>query len=181
MYVAAMSSYVRACVPGGTSFFTVNLADRSSDLLVREVGHLRAAFREVRREHPFEVVAVCVLPEHLHAIWTLPPGVVDFGLRWQQIKRRFSSSLEAGRLSGVQSRRREKGIWQRRYWEHQIRDDEDLANHVAYIHFNPVKHGHARQVRDWPYSSFHQWVRRGDLPESWGLVQAADGVFGERR
>lgn len=176
-----MSRYIRASIPGGTFFFTVNLADRSSDLLVREIDRLRTAYRETRRQYPFETVAVCVLPDHLHAIWRLPEGEVDFGLRWQQVKRRFSLGMLGGDATPNLSRRREKGIWQRRYWEHQIRDDLDLERHVHYVHCNPVKHGWVQRVEDWPHSSFHRWVARGDLPRSWGLVEAAEGAFGERR
>ena len=176
-----MPRYIRSLVPGGTYFFTVTLADRSSDLLVREIECLRNAYRAVQRRHPFESVAICVLPDHLHAGWKLPEGDKDYGLRWQQIKRAFSTHVgEVGVLSSSKRSKREKGLWQRRYWEHLIRDEEDLARHVEYIHFNPVKHGHVQHVQDWPYSSFHRWVRRGDVPASWGLVQAADGSgYGE--
>jgi len=175
-----MSRYIRSFVPGATYFFTVNLADRSSDILVREIDKLRDAYSDVQRRHPFQTVAICVLPDHLHALWRLPDDDADFALRWQQIKRGFSSCLPApGAGPSSQIRKREKGIWQRRYWEHQIRDEEDSARHVDYIHYNPVKHGHAAQVRDWPHSSFHQWVARGDLPVSWGMVEAPAGRFGD--
>lgn len=119
------------------------------------------------QQHPFRTVAICILPDHLHAGWRLPDGDAGYPLRWQQIKRRFAF------LSGA------RGCWQRRYWEHQIRDEEDFARHVDYVHFNPVKHGHVQRVRDWPYSSFHRWVARGDLPAEWGMAQAANGAFGE--
>jgi putative transposase len=177
-----MPRYIRSFVPGGTYFFTLALADRESYLLVREIQRLRAAYAKVQARHPFETVGICVLPEHLHAIWKLPEGDKDFSLRWSQIKRGFSGELErSATLRPSQLARREAGIWQRRFWEHQIRDLDDFARHVDYIHFNPVKHGHARQVRDWPFSSFHRWVKRGDLPKEWGLVEAeASGSFGER-
>jgi putative transposase len=176
-----MPRYIRSFIPGGTCFFTVTLADRSSCLLADEIEGLRDAYTRVCRRHPFRTVAICVLPDHLHAIWELPPADADAPMRWGQIKRGFSSVLEStSTRTRSQTARREKGIWQRRYWEHQIRDEDDFALHVDYIHWNPVKHGLVRQVRDWPFSSFHRWVRCGDLPPGWGLVEAGDGGrFGE--
>jgi putative transposase len=175
-----MPNYRRALVPGATYFFTVVLEDRTSDLLVRRIEVLRQAYSATVASHPFETVAICVMPEHLHAIWRLPEGDSDFPLRWQLIKRRFSRGMTpAPERSASQLSKRDKGIWQRRYWEHQIRGEEDLARHVDYIHFNPVKHGLVAQVKDWPHSSFHKWVERGDLPAAWGLVKQVDGDFGE--
>ncbi len=150
-------------------FFTVVLADRSSDLLVRHIAHLRQVYRAVEARLPFETNAICILPDHLHALWTLPPGNADFGARWSQIKSGFSRALPAAQLrSRSRVRRRETGIWQRRFWEHAIRDDTDLKRHVDYIHFNPVKHGHVARVCDWPYSSFHRYVKNGLLLANWG-------------
>jgi putative transposase len=175
-----MPRYIRSFVPGGTFFFTVTIADRSSDLLIREIRRLRASYASVQRRHPFETLAICVLPDHIHALWRMPAGESDFALRWQQIKRGFSTNLEVERdVTSSKVIKRESGIWQRRYWEHQIRDEEDFARHVDYIHFNPVKHGHVKHVKDWPHSSFSRWVERGDLPQSWGLVQGPSGTFGE--
>jgi putative transposase len=175
-----MSNYRRALIPGATYFFTVVLEDRTSDLLVRQIDVLRKAYASTVAAHPFETLAICVMPEHLHAIWRLPEGDSDFCLRWQLIKRRFSRGMPpAAERSASQISKRDKGIWQRRYWEHQIRDETDLARHVDYIHFNPVKHGLVAQVKDWPHSSFHKSVERGDLPTTWGLVKHASGDFGE--
>jgi putative transposase len=175
-----MSNYRRALVVGGTHFFTVVLEDRASDLLVREIDVLRQAYSTTVATYPFQTIAICVMPDHLHAIWRLPEDDSDFPLRWQLIKRRFSRGMPpAPDRSASQRSKRDKGIWQRRYWEHQIRDEEDLARHVDYIHFNPVKHGLVAQVKDWPHSSFHKWVERGDLPAGWGLVKQAGGDFGE--
>ncbi|MEO5670343.1 MAG: transposase [Ramlibacter sp.] len=175
-----MSNYRRSLVPGATYFFTVTLEDRTSDLLVREIEVLREAYSATVGTHPFKTIAICVMPEHLHAIWQLPPGDSDFPLRWQLIKRRFSRKMTpATERCASQLSKRDKGIWQRRYWEHQIRDEEDLVRHVDYIHFNPVKHGLVAQVKDWQYSSFHKWVKRGDLPAAWGRVKQAGGIFGE--
>jgi len=161
--------YRRANTPGATYFFTVNLADRKSHLLVEQIDLLRDVIRKVRQSHPFDIIAMVVLPEHLHAIWRLPEKDTDFPLRWSLIKAAFSRALpktEAIRHS--RKMKRERGIWQRRYWEHQIRDDDDLEKHVAYVHFNPVKHGYVEKAVDWPYSSMHREVARGNLNESWG-------------
>ena len=122
-----------------------------------------------------------VLPDHLHAIWTLPEGDADFSTRWRLIKSNFSRDLpRSERISTSRAAKSERGIWQRRYWEHQIRDEEDLARHVDYIHFNPVKHGLVARARDWPHSSFHRLVAAGLLHPDWGIgATAPDGAFGE--
>jgi putative transposase len=176
-----MPRYRRAHVPGGLFFFTVVLADRSSDLLVRHVDRLRRIYGSVRERLPFETVAVCIIPDHLHALWSLPRGDADYSLRWSLIKSGFSRGLP-GYTPRNSSKiiRRERRIWQRRYWEHAIRDDADLERHVDYIHFNPVKHGHVSQVSDWPYSSFHRYVAHGMLPPDWGgRADEIIGTFGE--
>ena len=159
-----MSNYRRAKIAGGTFFFTVTLADRSSDLLVREIDHLRHIYAHVQKRCPFQTIAVCILPDHLHAIWSLPPGISDFSQRWNLIKSGFSRGLPALLRASSKVAKREKGIWQRRYWEHAICNDTDLVRHIDYIHFNPVKHDLVQRVCDWPHSSFHQYVKRGDLP-----------------
>jgi len=175
-----MSRYRRAKIEGGSYFFTLVLADRSSDLLVRHIGRPRHVYRSVQRSRPFVTVAICILPDHLHAVWTLPLGDADFATRWSLIKAGFSRGLPPARHSPSKLAKREKGLWQRRYWEHSIRDCVDLAKHVDYIHFNPVKHGLVTRVRDWPHSSFHQYVQRGALPLDWGGdVRAPSGSFGE--
>lgn len=174
-----MSNYRRERIPGATYFFTVTLADRRSRLLVEEIALLRQVYVEVSKRIPFKTVAICVLPNHLHAIWELP-GDHDYSLRWASIKSQFSRALPAmPTVSASKSRKREKGIWQRRFWEHRIRDEDDLARHVDYIHFNPVKHGLVSQVGDWPYSSFHRYVAHGLLPADWGGRDDGDGEFGE--
>lgn len=164
-----MRSYVRARTPGGCYFFTVNLAERSgNDLLVRYVDDLRAAFAKVQAARPFVMDAVVILPEHLHCLWTLPEGDADFATRWRLIKSLFSAAIPAGeRVSSSRQRRGERGIWQRRYWEHLIRDQCDYNRHVDYIHHNPVKHGHASSPGAWPYSSFGRWVEKGLLEPDW--------------
>jgi putative transposase len=176
-----MPRYLRATIAGGTFFFTLTIANRSDDLLVREVDRLRRVYRSVHSRRPFETIAICILPDHLHAIWSLPEGDADFPLRWSLIKSGLSRGLSASPQRSARHRaKRERGLWQRRYWEHVIRDEADLARHVDYIHFNPVKHGLATRVCDWPHSSFHQYVARGDLPEDWGGdMRDAGGSFGE--
>jgi putative transposase len=176
-----MSRYRRLNINGGMFFFTVVLANRSSELLVDHIEHLRRVYRAVQGRLPFETNAICILPEHIHVIWTLPSNDADFSSRWRQIKSGFSRMLPAAELrSGSQVQRRESGIWQRRFWEHAIRDDADFERHVDYIHFNPVKHGYVARVCDWPYSSFHGYVKNGLLPADWGgdLAQI-EGRFGE--
>ena len=174
-----MTNYRRGHAPGATWFFTVTLANRRSTLLVDEIDHLRAAYREAQTRRPFCTVAICVLPDHLHAVWTLPAGDNDFAGRWSLIKSRFSSQMPVASVRPSLARRREKGIWQRRYWEHQIRDELDLQRHVDYLHFNPVKHGLVGRVADWRYSSFHRFVRDGRLPYDWAGSAVGDGRFGE--
>ena len=175
-----MSNYRRADVKGGIFFFTVVLADRSSNLLVAEIGRLRKTYRTVQERHPFETIAICILPDHIHALWALPEGDRDFAGRWSRIKSGFSRGIDTQARSQSKIRKREKGIWQRRYWEHTIRDEADLERHVDYIHFNPVKHGHAMRVSDWPHSSFHRFVARGLLAPDWGGdLKDMAGSFGE--
>jgi putative transposase len=159
----------------------VTLSDRSSRVLVDRADALRSAFRVTRRERPFAVDAVVILPEHLHIVMTLPPGDSDFSGRWRRIKGHFSNTLLR---SGDSVTRRASGdlaLWQNRFWEHTIRNEEDFARHVDYIHFNPVKHGLTDSVRDWPYSSFHRYVRQRVLPDDWGgKATYGSGGFGER-
>ncbi|MCK1741674.1 transposase [Bradyrhizobium sp. 139] len=179
-----MTSYRRNFVPGGSYFFTVNLADRSLSLLTAHVDQLRAAFRETRQRHPFTIDAIVVLPEHLHTVWTMPDGDADFAMRWRQIKSAFSRNLAPDEpVSASHAAKSERGIWQRRYWEHTIRDEEDYARHIDYVHINPVKHGLANRVCDWAPSSFHRYVELGIYPADWAgdLSRREDEAqFGER-
>ncbi|SDI01401.1 putative transposase [Pseudomonas benzenivorans] len=176
-----MSAYRRARVPGATYFFTVNLRDRHSDLLVREIDLLRASVRATKARHPFHIDAWVVLPEHMHCLWTLPAEDADFALRWKVIKFAFARRLPKGEaLTGTQRARGERGIWQRRYWEHLIRDDLDYQRHFDYIHLNPRKHGHVEHLADWPYSSFHRAVRTGIYsPDWWGNEDLGGKGYGE--
>lgn len=151
-----MSSYLRPRVPGARIFFTVALQERGSSLLCTKVQQLREAVAVTRHERPFTIDAWVVLPDHLHCIWTLPDEDSDFATRWRLIKSRFSLGLERGPLRPSHLARQERGIWQRRYWEHHIRGEEDYAAHLQYCWFNPVKHGLVERAEDWPYSSVHR-------------------------
>lgn len=182
-----MPNYRRAFVPGGCYFFTVNLLDRHSRLLIRHIEILREAVRITRRNYPFEIDAMVILPDHIHAVWTLPNGDSDFPARWRSIKFRFSKAIPKGeRLDAVRRARGERGIWQRRYWEHIIRDENDFNNHIEYCWFNPVKHGYVENVEKWPYSSFHRDHRHWPKPIHFERALAAhksprqSGRFGER-
>jgi putative transposase len=177
-----MTNYRRNFAAGSSFFFTVNLAERRLRLLTEHIDELRSAFRETRRHHPFTIDAMVVLPDHLHAVWTMPEGDADFATRWWLIKSAFSRSLTSGeRISDSRAAKGERGIWQRRYWEHTIRDQNDLTRHIDYTHINPVKHGLVPRVRDWPYSSFHRMVKIGSYPEDWaGDASNDSGDFGER-
>ena len=163
-----MSEYRRSGMKGGTYFFTVVLADRRSSILVQHVGLLREAVRKVRAAHPFQIDAWVVLPDHMHCVWTLPEGDLDYSTRWKEIKATFSRSLpKTDIITPVMAKRGERGIWQRRFWEHTIRNDADFAAHIDYVHLNPYKHGLVAHVRDWPYSSFHRYVRHGIYRIGW--------------
>jgi len=174
-----MTQYRRNRVPGACYFFTVNLLDRRSRLLVDRADVLRAAVREAMTAAPFHVDAFVVLPEHLHCIWTLPEGDSDFSGRWKMIKAAFSSAMPRERYrSESRVAKGEHGIWQRRFWEHTIRDERDYAAHMDYVHFNPVKHGLVDRPADWPHSSFHRAVGMGLYPADWGGGFEASGTFG---
>jgi putative transposase len=176
-----MTNYRRSNIAGASYFFTVNLADRSQSLLTDHIASLRNAFAYTRARHPFAVDAIVILPEHLHAIWTLPEDDRDFALRRRLIKTVFSRDLPHGeQRSNSRQRKGERGIWQRRYWEHILRDDEDFARHVDYIHINPVKHGLVERAVDWPNSSFHRYVQAGVLPLDWAGDAGVEMECGER-
>ncbi len=176
-----MVQYRRSRIPGGTYFFTVTLRDRGAKTLVEHIDILRTAFRMTRRERPFVIDALVVLPEHLHTVWTLPAGDDDYAGRWRSIKSRFTHGLIKTGMGLTRNAKGEYDLWQRRYWEHTIRDERDLTRHVDYIHFNPVKHGLAKAVHEWPYSTFHRFVQQGLCSPDWagGGVETDDEGFGE--
>jgi putative transposase len=169
-----MPQYRRCRVPGGTVFFTV-VTERRSPLLCGALARsiLGDVFRACEKRWPFRVDGMVLLPDHLHSLWTLPPGDDAYSRRWGWIKKEFTKLwLAAGgeeqERSASRRRSRRRGVWQRRFWEHTIRDDDDYARHLDYIHYNPVKHSLVTAPRDWPYSSFHRWVRKGVYPPDWG-------------
>ena len=164
-----MPDYRRAWHPGGTYFFTVNLLQRrGNDLLTRHIDLLRKAVSLIRQRHPFVIHGWVVLPEHLHCIIELPPDDADFATRWRLIKMTFSKALPlTEQRSTIRIARGERGIWQRRYWEHLIRDEEDFRAHMDYVHINPLKHGLVKMVNEWPFSTFHRLVEKGIYPEDW--------------
>ena len=174
--------YRRADVTGGTYFFTVNLAERKRMLLVDHIDVLRTVMQKLKSRHPFHIDAMVVLPDHLHAVWALPEGDADYPIRWTLIKAGFSRCLPKDeRRNRSRIAKGERGIWQRRYWEHLIRDERDYARHVDYIHYNPVKHGLVKCVKDWPHSTFHRYLKNGVYAETWAGIPAidGDGEFGE--
>jgi len=174
--------YRRHRVAGATYFFTVNLLDRRSRLLTERIGILRQAVSRVRILMLFHIDAWVVLPEHMHCLWTLSEGDGNFPKRWQAIKMAFSRSVTPGKpLSTSRRARGERGIWQRRYWEHTVRDDREYASHMDCIHFNPVKHGLAASAAEWEFSSFRSCVRQGLYPAEWTSVADTAGDWGERR
>lgn len=184
-----MPNYRRVWVPGGTFFFTVNLLERRGQrLLVEHIDMLRAAFCEAQRARPFHVIAIVVLPEHLHCLWRLPEGDADNADRWARIKSGFSRRLpKTEHRSVARVSKRERGIWQRRFWEHMIVDEHDFQAHLDYIHYNPVKHGHVSCAVEWPYSSLHRYIASGEFPEDWACdpmsafdeLESSDVSFGE--
>lgn len=176
-----MTRYRRAFVPGATYFFTLNLAARHTTLLVDHIDLLREAIRYTQQRYPFAIDAMVVLPDHLHAVWILPPGDADFPIRWRLIKTWFSRKPPYGEHRRTsRASRGERGIWQRRYWKHLIRDETGYVRHVDYIHWNPVKHRHVARAKDWPYSTFHRFLRDGMLAEDRGW-DGDDAGLGERQ
>ncbi|HUT13916.1 MAG TPA: transposase [Thermoguttaceae bacterium] len=179
-----MPDFRRYFVRGGTYFFTVVSAGRAP---LFQSGQARTllgqVMREQREQAPFETLAIVLMPDHLHALWTLPEGDDDYPNRWKAIKAKFTSRwLEAGGgeqpVSDGYRHQRRRGIWQPRFFEHTIRDEEDLHNHADYIHYNPVKHGWVRCPKHWAWSSFHRFAARGHYPENWGCLDQPPPDFG---
>ncbi len=174
-------NYRRLIQPGGCFFFTVNLVNRQSALLTENIDLLRESVREVKRQHPFDIEAIVVLPEHLHTIWRLPKNDSDYANRWRLIKSAFSRQLPKDEyIRPSRIKKQERGIWQRRYWEHYIRDEKDWIAHINYIHHNPVKHGCVKRMEDWPYSSIHRYIAKKTLPMEVMMQAVEDIETGER-
>ena len=173
--------YRRAKIKGGSYFLTLNLMDRKQDLLTQHIDLLRQSIRKVKQSHPFHIDAIVVLPDHIHILMTLPADDYDYSKRIMLLKSAFSRQLpKTESISRSRSSKAERGIWQRRFWEHFIRDEKDYINHVNYIHYNPVKHGYVARPVDWLYSSIHSYIRNGVLKSNWGSNQPImPGSFGE--
>lgn len=181
-----MPDYIRPIVPGGTIFFTVITYNRRPifrSTSARKI--LRTAMLDVAKRFPYETDAICLLPNHIHCIWTLPENDSDYSIRWKEIKRIFSKTYNAEVQKSTPTnksrvKREELAIWQRRFWEHIIRNELDYNNHINYIHYNPVKHGLVKQVSEWPWSSFHRYVKDGFYESEWGSNYEEIGFnFGE--
>lgn len=176
-----MSDYRRAQDAGACYFFTLVTHQRQPLLTqprLREA--LRLAIVQVRQRYPFNICAWVLLPDHLHCLWQLPEEVADYGLRWSMIKRLTSQAVPSAQGISLSRRlRRESGLWQRRFWEHRIRDEADYCRHMDYLHWNPMRHGLVERVGDWPWSSYHRLVRDGIYPADWGGPGEAQGAFGE--
>lgn len=169
-----MPEYRRVRIEGGTYFFTVVTYQRHhilTNMPARKLLH--NAWMDTQHRFAFETIAVCLLPDHLHCIWKLPQGDANYSIRWKEIKRLFSRSYlkEIGNNGEERNpsriKRKEVTLWQRRFWEHTIMDENDLNNHLDYIHFNPIKHGYVTRAADWPWSSFHRYVKEGVYDEDW--------------
>lgn len=155
-----MTNYRRHYQQGGTYFFTVNLHNRKQSLLTEYIDALRTSFTEVKQKHPFAINAIIVLPDHLHTIWTLPSTDKDYSTRWRLIKTSFSKQLpKEEAINKSRQHKKERGIWQRRFWEHYIRNEKEYTALCEYIHHNPVKHGYVNDAHEWPYSSIHRKLK----------------------
>lgn len=176
-----MDNCVRKTIKGASQFFTLSLRNRKSRLLIEEIEFLRQAFREVRDEMPFTMEASVVLPEHLHCLWTLPGEDREFSLRLEKIKSAFLRRLYISRMLDVSHIEKERNsIWNKDLYLQGLLDKDDLVRHIEYIHYNPVKHGHVRMAREWPYSSFHRYVREGRYAVDWTYYEERErGGFGE--
>ena len=139
--------------------------------MVDHINALRQSMRTVKQKHPFNIDAIVIMPDHLHTIMTLPADDNDYPKRWMLIKAGFSRQIpKTEQINKSRASKRERGIWQRRYWEHLIRDDNDYQAHVNYIHYNPVKHGYVKQANHWPHSSIQRYIKNGDVNENWGSM-----------
>jgi putative transposase len=164
----AMVSYRRDYTPGALYFFTLTLKNRQASYLTTYSSLLGNAFRYVRNKAYFTTHAVVVLPDHLHVIWQLPLEDYNYSLRWRLIKTRFTQELIKQNVLLGKNYRGEYDLWQKRFWEHRLRDDNDVQQHMDYIHYNPVKHGYVMKPIDWQFSSIHRYIEQGVLPQNWG-------------
>lgn len=175
-----MPNYRRAYIPGGTFFFTLKSERNAPIFRARKtIRSLGCIIRKTKQKWPFQINAIVLLPDHLHAIWTLPHGDADYSTRWAWLKKEFTKGyLAAGGYEQFTSHSRKmnrrRGVWQRRFWEHTIEDEDDFERHFDYIHYNPVKHGYVRSPYEWKWSSFHRWVNARVYPHEWGSCEELD-------
>ena len=179
-----MSNYHRSTTSGATYFFTVVTYKRNPILCnpaIREA--LRKAIIKVKKQMPFTIEAWVLMPDHLHCIWTLPPKDNDYSKRWGLIKRAVSRSCKSfiaqveHTTSGI--KRHELAFWQRRFWEHQIRDKNDFNQHMDYIHHNPVKHGLCKTPSQWRWSTIHRYIKKGIYTYNWCMYDDSFNTLGE--
>jgi len=172
-----MSQYKRNYEKGGTYFFTIVTYKRQKIFIKAPIDILRACFKKAISKAPFTIEAIVILPDHLHCIWRLPDGDTDFSTRWKAIKGEFSINYKQiigapeQNISESMKKKGEIGVWQRRFWEHTIRDEKDFRNHCDYIHYNPVKHGYVQAPGEWPHSSFQRFVKAGLYDPAWASMQ----------
>jgi putative transposase len=179
-----MPKYLRNYLPGGTYFFTVVTQDRRAILTTASSRkHLRTAIQCELQRAPFTQVAIALLPEHLHTVWSLSEGDADYSIRWKRIKQRFTRSFladggEEAETTANRKKHQERGVWQPRFWEHTVRDEDDLERCINYIHYNPVKHGLVERVCDYPWSTFHDYVKSGVYSLDWGCSHSLSDIDG---
>ena len=174
-----MVNYRRNRVAGGTFFFTVNLFDRRKTILLDHVDLLRRIVIDVKTKLPFVIDAMVVLPDHWHAVWTMPPHDFNYAKRLRLVKARFTKEILQTGVNIAKDDRCEYKLWQKRYWEHTIRNDRDFEVHVNYVHINPVNHGYVARAIDWPHSTIHRYLKRRMLAKDWVCVPN-NGDFVER-
>ena len=177
--------YRRVYTKGACYFFTLVTEQRrpifKND---QQIKILRESFKKVKQKYPFKIDAIVVLPDHIHCIWTLPEGDQDYSTRWRLIKTGFTKQCDTSIIQSpnhTRTRKKQQAIWQHRFWEHMIRNEQDYQHHVEYIHYNPVKHGLVKQASDWPYSSLHQYINDGIVPRNWGVsyIESPDNIGNE--
>jgi len=174
-------NYRRVFVPDTSYFFTLTLQNRKSELLIHNICALRIAFQHTMKIMPFTIDGIVVLPDHMHMTMTLPPGDVNYSQRINFIKSTFSRQIEpTEQINSSRKTKRERGIWQRRFWEHTIRNEEDFERHLNYIHYNPVKHGHVQSPSQWAYSSIHRYIKLGILPHHWASLNMTEENFNQK-
>jgi putative transposase len=176
-----MVQYRRNYQAGVLYFFTVTLKNRNATLLTDYIDQLKKSLQRAQKERFYETKAIVILPDHIHAIWKMPEADQNYSLHWRKIKSYFTHALSVQGVPIAKNKRGEFNLWQTRFWEHTITNENDLENHINYIHYNPVKHGLVKRVRDWPYSSFHRYVKNGILDIDWGSTHKSnDRDYGER-